>query len=172
MSDSRDLRKRILKMREINNFDVISDKTFGFDTQDSVLINKNKENDTRINVNKIINKNTVIKKPKISSDKISDNVTPNSIDHINTSYDAQFKLLANKFNEAVEVILELSDRVKQLEKTVCYKDKRSKNISRTLPELKLVTFIILIMLFISGIIYLPFDSTILKLILSDISSLI
>jgi len=37
---------------------------------------------------------------------------------LQTSNEAQFRILATKFNEAVEVILELSDKVSKLEKAV------------------------------------------------------
>ena len=41
------------------------------------------------------------------------------------NYDSQFILLANKFNEAVEVILELSDRLENLEKSISLQDKKT-----------------------------------------------
>ena len=83
-------------------------------------------------------------------------------------------MLANKFNEAVEVILELSDKVKNLEKIVYLKEKNIKKIGEKskIPNVKIIIFIILIFIFTSGIVYLPINLPMLKLIMSEISSLI
>ena len=83
-------------------------------------------------------------------------------------------MLANKFNEAVEVILELSDRLENLEKSISLQDKKTKKIIKysQFPSLKFIIFIVLTSFFALGIIYLPFNFIMLKLILSDISSLI
>jgi len=90
------------------------------------------------------------------------------------NYDSQFTLLANKFNEAVEVILELSDRLESLEKGDYLKERKIKQISKYSQffSLKLIVFFVLALFFALGIIYLPFNFLMLKLIISDISSLI
>ena len=80
--------------------------------------------------------------------------------------------MANKFNEAVEVILELSDKVKKLEHTL-YKGKNEiKKGSRFFYFIntKILFSLIFIILLTLGILTLPFDFLTIKLIISDIVS--
>ena len=80
--------------------------------------------------------------------------------------------LANKFNEAVEVILELSDKVKKLEHTV-YKNHKEKKRGKGFfyyTNIKMVFSLVLILLLTLGILTLPIDFFTMKLILSDIMS--
>ena len=56
--------------------------------------------------------------------------------------DAQFLMLANKFNEAVEVILELSDKVEKLEKNASQDKNMQKNKVNTSSFFKPDTAII------------------------------
>ena len=174
MNDSLDLRKRILKMRNINNIDLNIIESSNSNKQDENLVQTKKVNTPEIDLNELKNQNVINNKPEIYPHHDNLNLVSNSKKQAQISYDAQFKLLANKFNEAVEVILELSDKVKNLEKAVYLKDKKIKKISehRKIPNLKIIIFIILIFLFVLGINYLPINLSILKLILSDISSLI
>ena len=174
MNDSFELRKRILKMREINNIDSKSLEVLNLDNQDNDLIQNKKDNILLTNLNIIKNQKVLNNKPEVYDhmNKIDLVVNPKKQRQIN--YDPQFTLLANKFNEAVEVILELSDSIESLKKTVCLQDEKTKKINKSsqFPSLKVVVFIILISFFALGIIYLPFNIIMLKLILSDISSLI
>ena len=174
MNDSLDLRKRILKMRNINNIDHNINESFNSNKQDENLVQTKKINTPETNLNELKNENVINNKPEIYPHHDNLNLVSNSKKQTQISYDAQFRLLANKFNEAVEVILELSDKVKNLEKAVYLKDKKIKKISedRKIPNLKIIIFIMLIFLFVLGINYLPINLSILKLILSDISSLI
>ena len=174
MNDSLDLRKRILKMRNINNIDHNIIESFNSDKQDENLVQTKKKNTPETNLNELKNENVINNKPEIYPHHDNLNLASNSKTQTQISYDAQFRLLANKFNEAVEVILELSDKVKYLEKAVYLKDKKIKKISKhsKIPNLKIIVFIMLILLFVLGINYLPINLSILKLILSDISSLI
>ena len=163
MSNNLDLRKRILKMREVNigPSSVESNNSDHYDTN-SILVEK--KNTTATNLKDINNKNITNKKSmKSDHQRYYDNI-----------YDAQFILLANKFNEPVEVILELSDKVKNLEKIVYLKEKNIKKIGEKskIPNVKIIIFIILIFIFTSGIVYLPINLPMLKLIMSEISSLI
>ena len=173
MNNSLDLRNRILKMREINNFDFNKVQTFDTNQQDINLIQTKKENDTETSPRNIQCENVINKKNMLSHNGENVNLFSNNEAQSN-SYDAQFRLLANKFNEAVEVILELSNSVKNLEKAVYLKDKKINqvNINRDFFNLKLIVFMTVIFLFVYGIVYLPIDLSMLKLILSDILTII
>ena len=173
MNDSLELRKRILKMREVNNIVPKSIELLNLNNHDSNLIQPKKDNILLTNIN-------VIRKPKIIKNKsevynhTKFDLVLNSKKQSEINYDSQFILLANKFNEAVEVILELSDRLENLEKSISLQDKKTKKIIKysQFPSLKFIIFIVLTSFFALGVIYLPFNFIMLKLILSDISSLI
>ena len=174
MNDILELRKRILKMREINSIDPESLKVLNLNNHDSDLIQTEKDNILLTDLN-------VIKKQKVMKNNSEGYNHFNKFDLVlnpkkqtETNYDSQFTLLADKFNEAVEVILELSVRLENLEKSVYLQDKKTKQISKYIqfPSLKFLVFIVLISIFALGINYLPFNFIMLKLILSDISSLI
>ena len=171
MNDSLDLRKRILKMRNINNIDLNIIESSNSNKQDENLVQTKKVNTPEIDLNELKNQNVINNKPETYPHHDNLNLVSNSKMQTQISYDAQFRLLANKFNEAVEVILELSDKVKNLEKAVYLNDKKISKNSK-IPNLKIIVFIMLILLFVLGINYLPINLSILKLILSDISSLI
>ena len=81
-------------------------------------------------------------------------------------------MLANKFNEAVEVILELSHKVEKLEKNASQnfnKHKISKGRSFFL-NFKIFVFLLLIPIVILGFFTLPFDFSLIKSIIIDILS--
>ena len=152
MNDSLELRKRILKMREINNIDSKSLEVLNLDNQDNDPIQTKKDNILLTNLNFIKNQKVLNNKPEVYDhmNKIDLVVNPKKQSQIN--YDPQFTLLANKFNEAVEVILELSDKLENLEKNIYLQDKKTKKISKysEFPSLKFIVFIVLISLFVSS----------------------
>ena len=81
-------------------------------------------------------------------------------------------MLANKFNEAVEVILQLSEKVEKLEKATIKtsnKDKK-KFFFLKIFNLKILTIIIIVPLTILGFFTLPIDFVLLKSIVLDIIS--
>ena len=86
------------------------------------------------------------------------------------NYDEQFKLLANKFNEAVEVILELSESVNKLESIIYSKKERfnNKKYSTNRYKLKFVIFIIFITLISLYVIFLPIDLNSINLFFDEI----
>jgi hypothetical protein len=86
------------------------------------------------------------------------------------NYDEQFKLLANKFNEAVEVILELSESVNKLENIIYSKKERfnKNNFSNNRYKLKFVIFFIFITSISLYVIFLPIDLTSINLFLDEI----
>ena len=174
MNDILELRKRILKMREINNIDPKNLKVLNLNNHDSDVIQTKKDNILLANLNVTKNQKVLNNKREVYDhiNKFELVVNPKKQTQIN--YESQFRLLANKFNEAVEVIVELSDRLENLEKNFCLQDKKTKQISKYIqfPSLKFLVFIVLISIFALGINYLPFNFIMLKIILSDISSLI
>lgn len=99
MNDSKDLKNRILQMREENSIEVSNDSKL--EKKDNVL---NKE--SKISENKESNKNN---EKIISKDQEA------------------FRVLANKFNDAVEVILELTTRVEKLETLVRLQSMQNQN---------------------------------------------
>ena len=174
MNDSIDLRKRILKMRQINNLDNIDIDTFNSKKQDTILTKKIDKSSIESNLSNFKNNKTLNKKTNISPDLESLKLVSNNTKQNYINYDAQFRVLANKFNEAVEVILELSNKVDELEKEVYSKNKRFKKISKNIsfPYIKIIVLILIISVFAYGFIYFPFSISIFKLILGDISSLV
>ena len=87
-----------------------------------------------------------------------------------SNYDEQFKLLANKFNEAIEVILELSESVNKLENIIYSKKERfnKNNFSNNRYKLKFVIFFIFITSISIYVIFLPIDLTSINLFLDEI----
>ena len=83
-------------------------------------------------------------------------------------------MLANKFNEAVEVILELSDKVEKLERNASKNSlKQTNNVNKaSFINFKMIFFIILIPLIIFGFLTLPFGFSLIKSIVIDILSTI
>ncbi len=156
MNDSLDLRKRILKMRENNvSLNEVEPK--------NIKHNENIPKSTLLNKN-----NNKTQKNKIAEQNINEEIKNDLVDN----NEPQFRILASKFNEAVEVILELSEKVKKLEKKV-YKEehKLKKGSFFSLSfNLKILIFFILVPLFILGIFTLPFDTSIIQLMLMDIIS--
>lgn len=87
-----------------------------------------------------------------------------------SNYDEQFKLLANKFNEAVEVILELSESVNKLESIIYSKKERfnDKKYSNNRYKLKFFILIIFITSISLYIIFLPIDLNSINLFFDEI----
>ncbi len=81
-------------------------------------------------------------------------------------------MLANKFNEAVEVILELSDKVEKLEKNSSQDKNMLKNKVNTSSffNLKILVFILLVPILFIVFFTLPFDFLLIKTIIIDILS--
>ena len=185
MNDSTDLRNRILKMRENNDF-ILSSVTTGHFKEDGKteiksdeVIKENKERFNSSNKTKQLaeDENTINPsslKKGISSPSHSRNHHSNNQNNINLvdTNEAQFRILANKFNEAVEVILELSDKVKKLEHIIFknQKDFKKRNVIFDYINIKILFSMIFIPLLILGVFTLPFDFDTFKLIFSDILS--
>ena len=179
MNESLDLRNRILKMRESNNFTVtkaepLTDNLmsdFENSIKDDQQIKSNFDKDT-VNdkkaeglskSNKINSENLFHHKDETENQNIIRNVDNN---------DAQFLMLANKFNEAVEVILELSNKVEKLERNALQNKHMQKNKvkSSSYFNFKMLVFLLLIPITIVGYLSLPFDYLHIKSIIVDILS--
>ena len=174
MNDSRDLRKRILKMREINNIDQKNAPFIRSSEQDNKLNHRIQINVLETNKNKI-KKNNFINLPN------EENIVKKNIDfdhsknnQLNNSYDAQFRILANKFNEILDVISDISSTVEKLEKVIYSKEKEYKVVRSKLNwfKLKPTAFILLIGLFGLAFFYLSTYLETLNIIIQDILSLV
>ena len=83
--------------------------------------------------------------------------------------EAQFRLLANKFNESVEVILELSEKVNKLEKSIYY--KKEIKLSRGLPFLfnfRLILIIFIVFILGYNFSLIDIDTTLIREIIKDL----
>ena len=160
MNDSLDLRKRILKMRE---------SSLSLKEVEPENIKEEPKNDQGID-NPILFKKSKLVSPKnkVVQGRKNEEIQNKVID----SNEAQFLILANKFNEAVEVILELSEKVKKLEKSVYKKEIKSikKSFFSLFFNLKVFILLFLVTLFYLGVFNLPFNISIIKLMLVDFLS--
>ena len=136
MNDSLDLRKRIIKMRESNNLVVTSsnhlDKNLSSKSVNNITEKKSETlvfDRTNVNDKTKEIETTNTKNNKLSKNTHYEKFEDNHIQPLVSNNEAQFLMLANKFNEAVEVILELSEKVDRLEK----KSKESSS-EYVLPE--------------------------------------
>ena len=181
MNDSLDLRNRILKMRENNNLTVNSKDALNNDLMSEFesSIKDDKKKETNFNKDNLIDQNKEIESKSIK--KKSENLIHSRDKTENQNFsgtandnDAQFLMLANKFNEAVEVILELSHKVEKLERNASKKShKHTKNVNRSsFFNIKIFVFLLLIPIMVLGFFTLPFDISSMKSIIIDILSTI
>ena len=181
MNDSLDLRNRILKMRESNNL-VVTKTNFSNNNlmskfENSIKDDKPKKSypskDTVNDINKEKITNSITNNPeKFIYDK--DKTEQKKAKVISNDNEAQFLMLANKFNEAVEVILELSQKVENLEKILNQNSSQTKKFKKksSFFNLKMFIFILIIPITIVGFFTLPIDFLLMKLIIADVFSMI
>ena len=188
MNESLELRNRINKMRSINNLEKNDEKLLNH--ENNKLVNtqhKYKKENIDESQKRVVNNEEVTKFPKINNalDNFQTKQIPrkdvfkdqqlslNKNKNFNNDNEAQFRLLANKFNESVEVILELSEKVNNLENLIYNqpKNKKSRNLLFVF-NLKLISIVISI--FIVGYVFLlmPMDTSAINQILNDIFSAI
>ena len=183
MNESLDLRNRINKMRSINNLEPNKDKVSKYvnielkktdqkqiqknikHSQEKIIENGVTKNFNKINTEfipqkkEIINTNTLFKKKQIDL---------NEKENLNNN-EAQFRLLANKFNESVEVILELSEKVNKLEKSIYY--EKEIKLSRGLPfvfNFRLISIIFIVFILGYSFSLIDIDTTMIREIIKDI----
>ena len=196
MNENLDLRNRLLKMRESNNLVLeqvkaetkslnSNSKPIDKNIQNNLNIEKENLTDNQKNIKtgiqkensrnslqneKKVDSNLFAKKPVNSN--ISYEKNKETLNKLANDNEAQFRIIANKFNEAVEVILELSDKVKRLEGIVnnlplnYVKD----NKRQSFYNIKTYAYIILSILFVIVMFTFPIDLSLAKLIIMDIIS--
>ena len=170
MSDNQDLKSKILSMRQKNFGEAIEKSSEKNDNEKP--INAESENDKATIVSNI-------NKDEISQNKIQEDIKheirpdiselTENLNKVAKTNEKAFDLLANKFNESVEVILELTQRVEKLE-TATKLQAMQESVKKT--EVKssqkgLKFFIFL--LFVAGISYFLYKFKIDLSILKDIS---
>ncbi len=178
MNDSLDLRNRILKMRESNNLTVTKNDSvnnnlmskFESSIKDDNQKKPNSHNDivnekNQKNVSKSIKNNfkNLNQEEKLENKNLKRNVNDN---------EAQFLMLANKFNEAVEVILELSEKVEKLERNAVQNLHQKENKFKRPSYFNFKMFVFLLLISIIGISFftIPVDLSILDKIIEEILS--
>ena len=185
MNDSTDLRNRILQMREANNLNLVSDKSEHVDKkaipkedttpEDNVI--DHKENFKSTDTNQILTQETDVKdmsllnnKKSLGNETLSNNSNKENNINSTDSNEAQFRILATKFNEAVEVILELPDKVSELEKAVykTHSQNKKENSFFNYVSIKMLFILILLSFLTLGMLYFPIDLSKFKLILNEI----
>ena len=187
MNDSKDLRNRILQMREANNLNLVSEKSEHVDEKvipkESIIpennVINNKENFKSNVTNEILTQETDVKnmsllnnKKSLGNETLSTNLNKENSINFTDSNEAQFRILATKFNEAVEVILELSDKVSKLEKAVYKTHSQNKKENSVFNYINIkMLFILMFLSFLTlGMLYFPIDISKFKLILNEIVS--
>ena len=182
MNESLDLRNRINKMRSINNLDTNENK-----------VSKHLETDPKKTDQKEIQKNIKHSQEKITEseeikkfDKINREFIPPKEDIINTNNlfqkkqkdknenqnfnndnEAQFRLLANKFNESVEVILELSEKVNKLER-LTYSEKQNRSSTGLTFNFRFISIIFIIFILGYSFSLIDVDTTLIREIIKDL----
>ena len=189
MNESLDLRNRILKMRESNNLvlDQLKPKSKNIITNSQSIAPKNetkvgnhKENstETKNNINLGTQKENKNSTPLYARDivnpniKLQKNTNKDSLKNLTYDNEAQFRIIANKFNEAVEVILELSEKVKKLEEIVNSLPVKSNEDKKKYFFLNIKTFVYIIIatLLIVAFSFFPIDMSLIRLIITDVIS--
>ena len=179
MNDSLDLRNRILKMRESNNLTVTKQNALNnnliSEFESGIKDHDEKETNSDKGIVNDKNKEVVSNSIKNNSENLVHNRDKTENRNINKTVnnnEAQFLILANKFNEAVEVILELSHKVEKLERNASQKSyKQTKNVnSSSFFNIKIFVFLLLIPILVLGFFTLPFDFLLIKSIIIDVLS--
>ena len=181
MNDSLDLRNRILKMRESNNLSLTKQDALNNNLMSEFESNIKDDDQKETNSDKGIvidkNKEIVPNSTKNNSENIVHNRDKTENQNINKTVnnnEAQFLMLANKFNEAVEVILELCHKVEKLERNASQKSyKQTKKVNiLSFFNIKIIVFLLIIPMMVLGFFTLPFDISSIKSIIIDILSTI
>ena len=170
MSDNQDLKSKILLMRQKNFGDVVNEsnekndneKTENNEIKKDEVLTESNENEVVVNNNNLENKTQLDINSEISELK-------ENLNKVAETNEKAFDLLAKKFNESVEVILELTQRVEKLE-TVTKLQSMQESVKKTevKPNPKGLKFFIFL-LFVAGISYFFYKFDIDLSIIKDIS---
>ena len=170
MSDNQDLKSKILLMRQKNFGEVINEsnqkndneKLENSEIKNDQVLTEASENKVEVDNSNLENKILVDINSEISEFK-------ENLNKVAKTNEKAFDLLASKFNESVEVILELTQRVEKLE-TVTKLQSMQESVKKTeiKPSQKGIKFF-LFLLFVAGISYFFYKFDIDLSILKDIS---
>ena len=177
MSDNQDLKSKILLMRQKNFGEVINKSNEKNDNE------KPQENNEKFEENTTINETEVSTKPNQNEVLVNNNLEnktqidnnseiselKDNLNKVAETNEKAFDLLAKKFNESVEVILELTQKVEKLE-TVAKLHSMQESVKKNevKPSQKGLKFF-LFLLFVAGISYFFYKFGIDLSILKDIS---
>ena len=170
MSDNQDLKSKILLMRQKNFGEVVNESNEKNDNEkpENNEINKD-EVLTESNKNKVETDNSNLEN-RIQVDINSEiSELKENLNKVAETNEKAFDLLAKKFNESVEVILELTQKVEKLE-TVAKLHSMQESVKKNevKPSQKGLKFF-LFLLFVAGISYFLYKFDIDLSILKDIS---
>ena len=170
MSDNQDLKSKILLMRQ-KNFGEVINKSNEKNDNEKPENNEIKKDEvlTKSNENKVVLKNNNLEN-KIQLDINSEiSELKENLNKVAETNEKAFDLLAKKFNESVEVILELTQKVEKLE-TVTKLQSMQESVKKNevKPSQKGLKFF-LFLLFVAGISYFFYKFDIDLSILKDIS---
>ncbi len=170
MSDKNDLKSKILQMRQKNFGEVVNETNEENDNEEPEISEINKDED-KIKPNE--------SKDEVNPNKVKEDVNYNvnldiselkeNLNKVAKTNEKAFDLLANKFNESVEVILELTQRVEKIE-TITKLQSMQESVKKTevKPDNKGIKFFIFL-LFIAGLSYFLYKFNIDLGILKEIS---
>ena len=169
MNESLDLRNRINKMRSINNLetketDQKETKKYVKHSQERITENSGIKKFDKINSEFIPPKEEIVNTNTLFQNK---QIIKNEDKNFNNDNEVQFKLLANKFNESVEVILELSEKINKLEKIIYY-EKENKSYRRIHFNLRLISIIFIIFILGYSFSLIDIDTTLIREIIKDL----
>ena len=170
MSDNQDLKSKILLMRQKNFGEVVNESNEKNDNEkpENNEINKD-EVLTESNENKVETDNSNLENRIQVDINLEISELKENLNKVAETNEKAFDLLAKKFNESVEVILELTQRVEKLE-TVTKLQSMKESVKKTeiAPSQKGLKFF-LFLLFVAGISYFFYKFNIDLSILKDIS---
>tara|TARA_B100001741_G_C16181095_1_gene426930 strand:- start:50 stop:520 length:471 start_codon:yes stop_codon:yes gene_type:complete len=154
MSESKDLKDRILQMRQDNNID--NSKVHNEDIK------------------------TIEEKEKIAPKTVNTDNSKKDLNVKKSKEEEAFKLLASKFNQSVEVILELTKRVEKLETLVrlqsmqsdSFKSNKTENLKAKKSKNKLFFITMLLLGGIYLVYFFKIDLKIMHEIISEFSNII
>ena len=170
MSDNKDLKSKILLMRQKNFGEVVNESNEKNDNEklENAKINED-EVSTKSNEDEVtVNKNDIenINQPEINTEIAELKENLNKVAKTN---EKAFDLLASKFNESVEVILELTQRVEKLETVVKLQSMQESVKKNEVQPSKNGLKFFLFLLFVAGITYFFYKIDVDISILKDIS---
>lgn len=164
MKKDNDLKSKILLMRKKNfgENELLEENNLNKDVSNKIKSNDHLDNLNNVNQVKVNNEN--------------DKFEPEKKDSFSKFNEKAFNLLANKFNESVEVILELNKRVEKLETLVRLQSmqeyRKEPQIKKNKGGIKFFIFLLIV----SGFSYLIYknnvDLSFFKEILNDFSLIV